>query len=81
MGPGGITLNDLLDSINNGRIGDDQLVLSAPTEHAGGLMAVTVGSNNPRVRAGAAGVSKDDGVMAAALDSISNDLKRPRRLL
>jgi hypothetical protein len=44
-------------------------------------MAVTVGPNDPRVRAGAAGASKDDGVMAAALDSIGKDLTRPRRLL
>jgi len=28
-----------------------------------------------------AGASNDDGMMAAALDAISKDLKRPRRLL
>ena len=81
MGPRGITLNDLLDCIKNGRIGGDQPVLSAPTEHVGGFTDVTVGPNDPRVREGAAGASKDDGMMAAALDAISKDLKRPRRLL
>lgn len=80
MGPRGITLKDLLDCIKNGRIGGDQPVLSAPTEHVGGFMDVT-GPNDPRVRAGAAGASKDDGMIAAALDAISKDLKRPRRLL
>ena len=63
MGPRGITLKDLIDCIKNGLIGGDQSVLRAPTEHVGGFMAVTVGPNDPRVRAGTAGASKDDGVM------------------
>src|SRR5450759_4144315 len=65
MEPRSITLKDLLDCIKNGRIGGDQPVLSAPTEHVGGFSDVTVGPNDPRVRAGAAGASKDDGMIAA----------------
>ena len=56
-------------------------MLSAPTEHVGGFTDVTVGPNDPRVRAGAAGASMDDWMMAAALDAISKDLKCPRHLL
>jgi hypothetical protein len=55
MGPRGITLKDLLDCIKNRRIGGDQPVLSAPTEHVGGFTDVTVGPNYPRMHAGAAG--------------------------